>query len=617
MIRFNYMKFPAINILLCILLFSAGSVLAQSFSASVQNGVVPAGETFQVSFDFSGNDINGISNFRAPDFRDFKKLSGPNQATSMQIINGAVTASVSFSYYLQALNPGNYTIGEAVIVYKGKTLRSRPVNIKVVKGGSSSSGSRQEDNASLKNISQNVFIKASADKYNVYRGEQVTVTYKLYTRMDMASPQLSKLPGYQGFWAEEIESPTTLNFTTEIVDGKTFHVAVLKKAALFPTQTGELYVTPFELKIPVVVPKPRKRGDIFDEFFNDPFFNRAATQTTEYNAKSNTLKISVRPLPASNVPKSFKGAVGSFTFNASVDKKNTRTNEPVTLKVIISGAGNINLLDMPDIQLPAGLEKYDPKTSQQITKSARLSGTKVAEYLIIPRYEGQKTIPPVEFSYFDPAKRTYVTLTSPEFTLNIAKGSGGGQYNISGMGKEDIRLLGIDIRYIKTGDISLGIKQNYLIEKFWFWLLVLIPVTGLGGFLYWHRSNKLLEGDVQLMRYRKAEKIARKFLDEARKSLREMNKDDFYTGISQALFGYLENKLHIPKSEFTIDLAVEQLIKQTAPDDIIQMVRSALEECEYARFAPGSGDAEPMQTMYEKAVRIIIELDRKVFANNK
>lgn len=598
------------------LLLLGRGTFAQSFSASVQNTTVGTGETFQISFEFQGKDINGVRNFQAPDFRGLQVLSGPNQSTSMQIINGAVSASMGFVYYLRADNPGSITIGEASLSYKGKTYKTRPVTIKVVrssqpnsKGGNSGSGG--EDNAAAKNISENVFIRATADKNRVYKGEQVTVTYKLYTRLDIASPQISKLPVYQGFWAEEIESPSVINFSTEVLNGKAYHVAVLKKAALFPTQSGELSVTPFELVIPVAVPKQRRRGDIFDEFFNDPFFNRP--QTVEYKAKSNTLKIAVVPLPQTGVPSSFNGAVGDFSFSASMDKSQTKTNDPVTLKLNISGVGNISLLQLPAVSLPAGLEKYDPKVSQQINKSSRLSGTKTAEYLIIPRYEGQKTIAPVEFSYFSPTKKKYITVTSEAFTLKI---SGSGTGYTAGRKQESIRQLGDDIRYIKTRFDEPSLQGDTLYSKAWFWMMVILPFAAFLGLVYWKGKNDELESDVQMLRFRRAEKMARKYLNEARTALQMHRQDEFYSGVSQALFGYMENKLHIPKSEFTIDLTVEELQRKNAPEQVVAEVKDALMQCEFARFAPARGTDEQMNQMYEKAVSIIVELEKHVFSNS-
>ncbi|MGE5457180.1 MAG: BatD family protein [Methanococcaceae archaeon] len=600
------------QLILIFILLTTLSAHGQSLTASVNNTTVGLNEPFLVTFQFNGTEISSIRNFHAPDFKNFKVLSGPNQSQSMQIINGAISASLSFSFYVQGSDLGSFTIGQASLDFKGKTLKSQPLKINVVKGQPSSKGgnSQQPSVSASQNIGENVFIRASADRQKVLKGEQVTITYKLYTRMDIASPQISKLPSYQGFWAEELEAIKTINFTTEVVNGKQFRVAVLKKAALFPTQTGQLSVTPFELKIPVIVPKQRKRGDIFDEFFNDPFFNQG--QTVELNAKSNTLKIDVLPLPGENVPKSFKGAVGDYSFKALLDKSNVKTNEPFTIKMVVSGTGNISLLEIPEISLPGGFEKYEPKTNAQVNRSGNvISGQKTVEYLIVPRITGQKEIQPVEFSYFNPKTHKYNTISSEVFRLNIEKGEGNSETASAGFNKEDVKLLGEDIRFIKTNTNGISHGETYLLSTWWFWVVTFLPFGALMALIILKKRNDQLNENVQLMKYRRAEKMARNRLKAAKKYLEEKNQNGFYTEISFALSGYLEDKLHIAKSEFSVDYAVDSLRRNHIPEDLTIEVGQALDHCEFARFAPLNNASLEMQTMYEKAVKIIIELERQ------
>ncbi|MCX6151885.1 MAG: BatD family protein [Ignavibacteriales bacterium] len=596
------------------------NLAAQSFTASVNSTSVGSNEPFEISFQFNGDEINSLRNFHAPDFMNFKVISGPNQSTSMQIINGSVSASLSYSFYVTASALGNFTIGSASIDYKGKTYKTEPIKINVIKGTAPQSQQQQkqqQNNAQVntKNIAENVFIKAFADRQKVYKGEQVTVTYKLYTRLDISSPQISKLPQYQGFWAEEIESPNRIFFTTEVVNGKQYRVATLKKAALFPTQTGQLSVTPFELTIPVVIPKQRRRGDIFDEFFNDPFFNQG--QTVDYKATSNTLRVDVLPLPSSNIPASFHGAVGDFSFKASVDKNNVKMNEPFTLKLFVSGTGNISLLDLPEITLPAGLEKYEPKTNDQINRSGRISGQKVVEYLIVPRAMGKKEIAPIEFSYFNPSNNKYYTVSSQTFNLNVEKGDGTYGEGVAGFNKEDVKLLGEDIRFIKTTSDDLVKKGDYTYLKFWFWAITLLPLIAFVGLIAWKKREDELSGNVQLMKFHRAEKIARNRLKTAKKSFDTHNQQVFYSDISQALFGYLEDKLKIPKADFSIDRAIEALRDNNISEEFVAEVRNSVETCEFARFAPQSDGQATMQEMYERASKIIIEFEKNLVTKNK
>jgi hypothetical protein len=278
---------------------------AQSFTASVSETTVADKEQFKISFTLSANNVNKIKNFKSPPFSNFLVLSGPNQSTSIQFINGVQSGSISYSYILQSKNIGKFSIGKASVEFDGNTYLTKPLNITVVKGTSKPKTQKKEEGTiSNEEIAKNLFIKATVDKRKAYLGEQVTVTYKLYTRLNIAAQMsINKLPQYQGFWTEELETSTNIIFMTEVINGKQFRVGTLKKAALFPSQTGKLEVTPFELTVPVQIKRTRNRNNIFDDFFNDPF---GRSKTIEYNAVSNKISIDVLPLPLKDQPESFK-----------------------------------------------------------------------------------------------------------------------------------------------------------------------------------------------------------------------------------------------------------------------------------------------------------------------
>ena len=606
------MKSVVKNILLFIIVFAA-ELSAQKFSASVDNTTVGLDDRFQVTFTFEGTDINSLSGFSAPDFNGFMVLSGPNQSTSMQIINGAVSASLSYSFYLQPRNLGKSTIGSASIKYKGNIYKTAPLAINVEKG-SSNPGSQQNNSQNTSGISndeiaKNVFVRATVDKQKAYMGEQVTVIYKLYTRLNIASQMsISKLPQYPGFWAEELETPNNISFTTETYEGKKYRVGVLKKVALFPTQTGELSVTPFELDVPVQVQKKRRSNNAFDDFFNDPFFGIG--QTIDFTAKSNSLKINILPLPADNVPDSFKGAVGNFAIDSQIDKDRTKTNEPVTLKITISGAGNISLLDMPELKLPAGFEKYEPKVNEEINRGQRISGRKTAEYLIVPRDAGKKEIPPVKFSYFDINKKSYTTLSTPSYTLNVEQGTGINSPEYAG--KEDVKLLGEDIRYIKTDTESLHRIGKFVLNSFGFWAAVGFPFLFGLGLVVWRRREDKLAGNVQLLRYQRAQKIAKSRLKQAKVLMDANDHNAFYAEISLALFGYLEDKLHIPKSELSVERASVELKRRRQNAELITEFERVANKCEFIRFAPKESETAAMKGIYDELSNIITELEKSL-----
>lgn len=595
-----------------ILIFSV-VIQAQSFEASADRTTVGLNDRFQVTFTFEGKEINSLSDFNPPDFNGFMILNGPFQSTNMNIINGAVSASISYTYSVQPKSLGKHIISSASIKYKGDSYKTNPITIQVEKG-TANSNAQQKNNSNSSGISneeiaKNVFVRATADKQKVYIGEQVTVTYKLYSRVNIASQlSINKLPQYPGFWAEQLDSPGNFHYTVETYKGKKYRTAVLQKVALFPTQTGELSVTPFELNVPVQVQRKRQSNNVFDEFFNDSFFGIG--QTINFNAKSNSLKINVQSLPSFNVPKSFNGAVGNFSIDSHIDKKQTKTNEPVTLKITIKGTGNINLLNMPDINLPAGFEKYEPKVNQQINKNSTISGNKTAEYLIVPRDAGKKEIPPVEFSYFDLNKKSYVTLTTPSYKLNVEQGTGINSPDYAG--KEDVKLLGEDIRYIKTDTETLHRKGNFVLNGFGFWAAVGFPFIIGFGLVVWRKREDKLAGNVQLMRYQRARKIAKARLKQAKGLMDNNDHSAFYSEISLALFGYLEDKLHIPKSELSVDRASAELKKRGLDGEVITEFERVANKCEFIRFAPKESEAAAMSEIYNELSNTIIELEKSL-----
>ncbi|MBK6912748.1 MAG: protein BatD [Ignavibacteriales bacterium] len=594
------------KILLIILLFGSLNY-AQKFYASVDKNKVGLNEQFEISFTFEGKDINSLNNFTPPAFTNFLALSGPNQSTSMQIINGNVSASRTYSYYLQPRSIGKYSIGSASIQFDGGTFKTQPLTIEVVKGNTQPQQQSNDNTISNADIADNLFIRTIVDKQKVYLGEQVTVVYKLYTRLNIASQMsINKLPNYEGFWSEEIETANNIDFTTEVINGKQYRVGVLKRAALFPSQTGELSITPFELNVPVQIQKKKRSNNIFDDFFNDPF---GRSETYEYNAKSNTVKISVLPLPEAKKPKSFAGAVGRFEITSSIEQKKYKTNEPITLKLTISGSGNIKLLNIPELTLPTGLDKYEPKTDEQISAGAVVTGVKTIEYVIVPRIAGIKEIPPIEFSYFDPSKKSYVTLTTQSYTIDIAQG----EANISEYtNKQGVETLDQDIRYLKIESDDISNNSGIVLFQFGYWVSFIVPLVTVVLLVNWKRRQDKLSGNVQLMKYQRAQKVAKNRLKAAKKLLEENKVEIFFTEISFALFGYLEDKLHISKAEFTLEHACEILKGKKIPDQIIDELRDSVQKCEFVRFAPNTDGETAMKEMYESISHVIIEIERSI-----
>ncbi len=586
--------------------------IAQTFTATVDETTVGDNQQFQISFTLSGQNLKGVRNLKPPSFSDFMALSGPSQSTNIQFINGVQSASYSYSYILRAKRIGVFTIGKASIEFNGKLYETEPIKITVVKGSSLPKQKKKDGEISNEEIAKNLFIRAIVNKRKVFLGEQVTVVYKLYTRLNIAAQMsINKLPQYQGFWTEELESSNNITFSTEMIDGKQFRVGTLKRAALFPTQTGKLEITPFELTVPIQLRRNRNRNNFFDDFFNDPF---GASQTVKYNATSNKVTITVLPLPVTGKPESFNGAVGDFTLNAGIDKTTAKTNESMTLKVSISGKGNLELLKLPKLDLPAGFEKYEPKTSENINRKNVISGKKTAEYLMIPRVVGKREIPAIEFSYFNPEKKKYFTLRSKSFALNITQGEKLIETEFTS--KEDILKLGSDIRFIKTSNYDIYKKEESILFTTFFWAGGIVPVILLLVLVGWKRKNDKLAGNLALLHYQRARKVAKSRLKKAKKLMQENNYTEFYTEISLALFGYLEDKFHIPKAEFTIEKAADELRNAGVEETLIETVKKTAEDCEFVRFSPGAEKDSAMQSRYDQLAVVIVDVEKNIAEGN-
>ena len=605
------------GILLLILFSFTNSLFAQKFELTVDKTTVKQNERFKVYFTFDGGDRSSMKSYRPPSFKNFSVLSGPNQSSSMSIINGSVSSTITYSYILVAPNLGEFTISGASLQFKGKEYKTSSVKIKVVKNTSKHKSTRNSNQAmSNEELKENVFIRAITNKRNVVKGEQVTVTYKLYTKLNISSPQISKLPQYKGFWAKELETGNNIQFGTEMYKGVRYRSATLKKVALFPTKSGKLTVTPFALEIPVIVRRKAQRSnDPFDSFFNDSFFGRS--ETIQFLATSNKVNINVSPLPTKGKPESFAGAVGEFNFKATLDKNEVKANDAITLKLEVSGKGNIELVDLPDVELPPGFEKYDPKTSKNVKSKSIISGKKTEEYLIVPRVPGRKEIKPLNFSFYNPKLKKYIEQKTPKFVITVSQGDKEYAASSSGFSKEDVKLLSQDIRFIQTSNFGLVRKENGNLIKSWFWGMLILPLFLMFIAIGIKKRQDKLSGNVQLVKSRKAEKKAKLRLKDAQKALDENNLAKYYEEISKGLFGYLEDKLQMQKSESSIEKVSVLLAKSNVNAELIKEVEAIIEKCEFSRFAPQAQTEEVATNLYNETVNVIVEIENLVTGKKK
>jgi hypothetical protein len=593
----------------------APGALAQgtTFEASVDRTEVGVGEQFILSFVLNNAGVGGGRNLQLPDLSKFHLMSGPDQSSSVRIINGAYSSSVTYSYVLQPKEIGKFTILAASIEVGDKTLRSNPVSIEVVKGSAKPRQQAGNTDDATAQIGDNLFLKATVDRNHVVQGEQINLAFKLYTRVSVNNYAVEKNPNMTGFWGEDVEVPKNIQLGTEVINGRQFRVGTIKRMALFPTQSGTLEIEPMEVQTSVQMQDKRSQ-DPFDSFFQNPF-----GRSVNYIVKSEAIKIKVEPLPP-DAPPEFKGAVGQFAMSTTVDKKTTRTNEPITLKVNVAGTGNIKLIESPAVELPADFEQYTPKVTDSINRQAeRISGSKTFEYLLIARYPGLKVIKPVIFAFYDPQKRQYVRLRSPQIELNVEQGAAALAPLISGTSREDVRMLSQDVRFIKLSESSLVHRGEYFHNSAFFTGMMLVPLLGLAGAFVYARQRQAVMLDQVGYRNRRAIKVAQKGLREAEYLLKQKGSSGspagnqrlrFYGEVSKAMWKYIGDKLNIPQSAFSVEGAVAQLAKRSAPEGLIKALQALLETCDMARFAPTSLDLSVMRRTYDEARRIIVELER-------
>ena len=488
------------------------SVDAQSLQASVNRSKVAVGQTFQITFELKNG---GGGNFQPPAFEDFKVLSGPNQSTSMSIVNGNMTQSISYSYHLSPKTVGNFDIGPAFMQVKKKKIQSNIVTVQVVKGNQNSAGNNQGGNQSNDldaQIGESVFVRLIVDKSSVWQGEQVTATYKLYKKANISNTSLSKAPSYSGFWVHEFDMPPHLQFRNEVYNNMQFQVANLKKVALFPQRSGELEIDPMELETYVRVQTQRQQNNFWGSMFG-------SYQDMPYSLKSNSVKVDVKALPVAGKPASFEGAVGQFNMNVELDKTSTEVDDPITLKMQISGRGNLKMVEAPELDLPQDFEVYDPKISESKNTSKQVvQGSKRFDYLIIPRRPGEYKVHGFTFSYFDTKQEKYIVLSSDEEIISVGGEVSQHQPVITNINKEEVELIGEDIRFIKT-EASLEKEPGGFYASTPFAGLMGSPVLLFAALLFYKRREDELSGNVALVKQRRATKLANKRLAAAKKHM--------------------------------------------------------------------------------------------------
>ncbi len=655
------------NIVFLLILGGCWHSLAQtiSFTASPSASKIGVKDYLQVTFTLTN--LDNIADFRPTGFGDFDKVNGPFQQQSMSITNGARSNSISLTYVLHPKHEGKLNIPPAYAKDNaGHSYTTNALTIDVVAGSlapkqqprqmnnpfdddddpfqqmaaqmqrmnqmhqrmmqqaqpqqmqpqaqrGAQPGQQQADApVNDAEINKDLFIRVSVDKNKVHVGEQITTSYKLYSRLPM-QVAISKLPALNGFWTSDFDIPKMPKPMEEVVDGKKYQVFLLKKSALFPQEAGTLELDPAEAKgnARVVQQVKRKVSDLFNDPFgngtlmmNDPFFNNAVFNTMAYkdvpvHLKSTPVKITVTPLPETGKPEGFGGAVGNFTFTGKLDKQDLTTDDVANITLNITGSGNFKLIEAPKLSLPNGVNTYDPQVIDTITgRSTTISGSKIITYAITPQTPGDYTIPPVSFSYFNPATGAYTTLKTQAYTLHVKPGK-----NPTG-NKVNPAVVLKDIHDIKATPLDgLALMSKPLMLSPIYMTMYLLPLVAFFGMIVWRRKNDELANNSMLMRNKRANKVALKRLITAKTLMLQNQRKPFYEEISKAIWLYLSDKLGIPLSSLSRDTAVAALIERKVPDLLHRQFNDLIWECETALYA--TGGSKPLQNTYDDAVKLI------------
>ncbi len=584
------------------------------FTMSAPNAV-ENGQQFRLSFTLNkrGNKLK-----LPPGLNDnFQILMGPStgQSFSSSTINGKTTAETTYSYtyILRAKNEGTFELRPASIEADGKVIESNSLEIRVVKAQSQpqssqqQGGNKQSQQRSASNVDlgkDNLFVRVEFSKRSAYRGEQIVATVKLYSHPEIGISGFEEvnLPTYEGFYTQDLEMPKNINLSREVYNDRIYQVGVLKKTILFPQQNGQIKIDPFSLS--VLVRQQVKARSFFDDFFDN-------YRTVRARITSDPVTINVKDLPTE--PANFMGGVGNFNVSSEISNTNVTTNDAVTLTVKINGSGNIRLIRTPELKLPSDFEVYDPKATDNVKATDNgVSGTKTIEYLFQPRFEGDYKIPAIKFAYFNPATGTYVTKSTQEYDLHVEKGTEEQSATVvSSLRKEDVQLIGQDIRFIKQGNPSLRSSGNTFFGSTLFYLIYVISAVLFLVIYFVYRKKARENANIALMRNKKANRVATKRLKSAAAYMKQNNNEAFHEAILKAFWGYLSDKLGIPVADLSRDAAISRLNEKGVAEEVINDFVNVVEQCEFARYAP-TGGSEARHELYKKAESTMGRMEKQI-----
>ena len=601
------MKRVPLKWLMSLILILSFTPLRGQYSLSVEApNVVALDEAFRLVYTATGK----TKEFNPPQISDFQVLAGPTTSTvsSTNIVNGQRTHTYqqSYTYILLAKGEGKFTIPPASVVIEGDTYTSKSITVEVVKGNkeaqSADSGNGVNSRERYPSIGENdLILSMSLSKDKVVKGEPVIATLKLLVKTNISGVEDIKFPSFNGFWSQEIEAPTNIEFNREVLDGQIYNAALLRKFVIIPQQQGQLKIDPAEMVCLVNIRVSPGGTSIFDGFFDD-------YRTVRKKVSTGPMTVNVKPLP-SGAPASFAGGVGSFAISAKLSRDSLKTHEAASLLVTVTGNGNISLLEAPKVKFPPDMEVYDTKISEKVDKGG-LSGSKYYDFPFIPRSHGEFVIEPITYSYYDVNQGKYVTLTTDPIPVSVARGNetDAGGIVIAGPSQKDVKTLGSDIRFINIKSSGLVSKGQFMVGSGLFWILTAL-ITVLAA-LSWAVFRKMAarRADVVGTKNRKATKMALKRLHLAGTFLKQNLYTAFYEELHKALLGFISDKLNIPVAELSRDRITDSLKAEKVDEKFVDTFIGILDACEFARYAPDAGH-DAMAAHYDAAVDVISSID--------
>lgn len=603
------------SFILLAFLFFIGASFAQNIQVSAPS-TVGEGQQFRLTY----TSTEQISNLSLPALKDFTILGGPStsSSTSIQSVNGKMSRSstYSYTYYLQADKQGDFTIPPATATVNGKTVRTSSTSIHVGVGSAAQSANAPHTNrqANAQGNSafnkSDFFVRAEVSKSNPYVEEEVIVRYKLYVPDGVRfQANIKKMPAYTGLWSYDLGDRNAEHQPyRETYNGKAYAVVDLFSVAVFPQKTGTLTISPLEVEMLAQIVVQRQRSnDPWEDFFG--MFGQSV-QNVNLNLSSKALSIHAKALPTAGRPADFSGLVGHFTIASKLSRNELKANDATNLSITLTGKGNLQHAEAPQLSFPSDIEAQEPSVTDRLStpEKAGVSGSRIFEYVLIPREAGTYELPQATFCYFDPQTHKYVSIHTSGYQLNVAKGERGAQSTVSSR-KKDVKVVGNDIRFIHdAASLNLGRPAFFLSTAYW--VLCFFPVFLFLIFIVLLRKQMHDRQNMVLIKDKKASKVARKRLKKAEHYLNRHDEVHFYEEISQVLWGYVSDKFHLPLGLLSMDTARQKLSEHNMPQERIDEFLETLNQCEYVRFAP-SAEITP-EKMYDKTFDFLTRMEKEL-----